>query len=512
MAHFAEDTAWSTEGIIHFADDDNSKFNQVMTHNLPRWASHQAFDYQYKGDNTLIGLFERVDLIRSLLQRDAGKAELKTFDKHIFDQTKEYSTSPKSILINTQGRSETGQQNLWTWVMDATSQRARAEFGLREEPLIPRIGFNFWHTFTVDSYRRDLIPAAINIGAKALFVDNLNKSAMTAHAPSLAFDWNMCCGHEYETAPELGGTKALARLVQDCDEHGIQIISWTNNDQALSSPINDWTHAERCDWFVKMEDTRLKYGGAYSNCMTILNFKKEGPRQYWVDCLKAIKEQSGLAYYLFDSFYNLGFMPVDYSDCTPTTQWRELLHAFKELQDAGVGFLIESFGPFGQPQHGCPRSYNVENIFACYKVGMGTGYTTVPTGEDTSIKQADEVSRLYFILAHMTDPGLPLFIQEQRIDTLWTDAHKRALADYNTQRSAMYKRFLQEDGNSVLWHDETGKRATLWNFADRTVALPGSVTDLTTGEALPESASYPLLACHTYGISGPQLPVAISKP
>ncbi len=37
-ATFAPETAWTTEGIIHFADS-NSKTNPVMTHNLPRWAS-----------------------------------------------------------------------------------------------------------------------------------------------------------------------------------------------------------------------------------------------------------------------------------------------------------------------------------------------------------------------------------------------------------------------------------------------------------------------------------------
>jgi len=52
VATFREDTAWTTEGLIHW-DDAASKSNPVMTHNLPRWASHQAFDFQYKGGLTL---------------------------------------------------------------------------------------------------------------------------------------------------------------------------------------------------------------------------------------------------------------------------------------------------------------------------------------------------------------------------------------------------------------------------------------------------------------------------
>lgn len=132
VATFAPETAWTTEGIIHFADT-NSKTNPVMTHNLPRWASHGSFDFQWKGEATLLGIFERVELIRSLIMREAGKDELKTFDKHIFDQTLEYTTAAKKILLNTEAKSVADQQNLWTWTQDVVYARARAEFGLREE-------------------------------------------------------------------------------------------------------------------------------------------------------------------------------------------------------------------------------------------------------------------------------------------------------------------------------------------------------------------------------------------
>ncbi len=113
--------------------------NQVMTHNLPRWASHQAFDYQYKGDRTLVGVWERVDLIRSVLRRDAGKPELKVFDKYIFDETRTHRTPAKVILLNCEPRTVVGQQNLWTWMLQEVHDRARAEFGLHEEPLRAKI-------------------------------------------------------------------------------------------------------------------------------------------------------------------------------------------------------------------------------------------------------------------------------------------------------------------------------------------------------------------------------------
>lgn len=503
VATFEADTTWTTEGVIFF-DEAATKQNPVMTHNLPRFASHGSFDFQFKDNRTLIGVFNQVDLIRSTLARDAGMAELKCFDKHIFDSANSVSTTPKKVLLNTDAKSATDQQNLWTWIFDEVHGRARAEFGLREEPLDPRLSHNYWNSFDVETYRKDLIPAAANIGAHQIFVDNLNESDLTEPGAT----GNMCCGQEYKLAEALGGNEGVRRFVETCRENNIEPYSWTNNDQSYSSPLNR-DHNKR-HWFVKMEDARLKYGGAYTNEFAILDFRQDAPRQYWVDSLKDIKKKSGLSGYLFDSFYNLGFMPVSYSGMKPTTQWRELLAAFKELQDADIHFMIESLGPFGQIQHGCPKSYNMENLFACYKAGMGNGYTTVPTGTATEV-ELEGPGTLYRILANMANPYFPLFIDGVRIDTLWTPGHHQALADFHAHRDFMAIRYLQEDGKSVVWHDKDARRATVWNFETREVQLDGEVSDATTGEKLPTAASYLLQERHTYVVTGSALPVRIDS-
>jgi len=496
---------WTTEGVIYFVPN---LYNKNMTHNLPRWASHQAFDFQFKGSTILLGVFDHVDLIRTTLVRDEGKPELKTFDKHIFDQTKSYKTSPRMILINTEDRSETDVKNIWTWVIDEVHNRARAEFGMKEVPMTPRLGQNYWQKFTIDTYFRDLLPAAIATGFKELFVDNLNKNDDNA-GTNIHNGGNMCCGHEYETSPKLGGPEVLKKFIDACKEHGIRTMSWTNNDQSNCSPIfQKHRNNNGTGWFVHMEDTRLAYGGAYTDVFGILDFKKKEPRDYWVNCLKTIKKESGLDGYLFDSFYNLGFMPVNYEQGKCSTQWRETLEAFADLQKAGVEFLIESFGPWGQPQHGCPRTYSIDRAWVVYKVGLGNDYTTVPTGKTYDDPRKDEAAAMYYCLAHKVAVQAPLWKGEKRIDETWTDEHRTALADYQANRDGMYKRFLQEDGQCVLWHDKAGKKATLWNFADRKVKLPGKVTDVSTGETLKPSPKYALKASHTYSITG-QLPEKI---
>lgn len=497
VAKFDRKNAWTTEGVLDFLIKEGHP-NPVMTHNLPRWASHGSFDFQYKGDRTLIGVFDRVDLIRSVIMREAGKPELKHFDKHIFDQALAVATTPKKILINAEPKSEIRQQNVWTWIHEDVENRARAEFGLKQEPLIPRIAHNFWVNFTIDSYYKDLLPAAIGIGAKQLFVDNLNRSDMTDGGVST----NMCNGHEYEIAPKLGGPAKLKKFIKDAKAHGIQIMSWTNNDQSYGSPFA-LQHADPKyrAWWVQMEDTRLAYGGAYTNTFMIWDFNNDEARTYWIDCLKKTRKTTGLNGYLFDSFYNLGFMPVSYRDGKPRTMWRKLLESFKELQKADVHFLIESFGPFGQPQHGHPSSYNFETIFAAYRVGLGNDYSTVPTGAALKDVTPKSAAGVYYALAHMAFGGIPLFEDGKRIDQVWTAEHKQALADYHAALPHLHRREIQEDGLGVLWHDKAGKRQTLFNFKARFLPLPGKVTDVTTGRKLPKAKRYQLEASHTYTIT-----------
>jgi len=504
---FRKDTSWTTEGVLWFMVEQGADQNPVMTHNLPRWASHGSFDFQCKGSNTLIGVFERVELIRSVLKREPGKRELKCFDKHLFDEALRFKTSPKKVLLNRERKTEVDQQNLWSWIFEETENRARAEFGIKEEPMIPFLFQNFWLNFTVDSYYKDLLPAARAIGCRKLFLDNLKKSAMTEQTPFPGvFNWNMCCGHEYEISQKLGGVPRLKAFVRECRKHGIHPMCWTNNDQALSSPINS---AERDDkgWFVRLEDTRLKFGGAYAGVMSVLDLACPEARDYFVKSHIKIKRQTGLDAFFFDSFYNLGFMPINYANCKPRTMWRGLLRAFREMQAAGLSMSTESFGPWGAVIHGHPSSYDVPNIFACYKVGVGDDYTTVPTGHPLKDVSPKDAPGIYYTLAHMAGCHMPLhFPDGKRIDEVWRDTHKRALADYHAALPRLKRRYLQEDGRSVIWHDAEGKKATIFNFTERAVALPGKVRCLTTGQALPRSAAYELLPSHTYIVTGSTSP------
>ena len=505
MARFAADTAWTTEGKL-FWMAGNPRLNSIMTHNLPRFASHGSFDFQHKNGQALVGIFARVGLIRSVVCRDPNRAELRHFDKHIDNESTSFATVPKSILLFDEQRTEVGMQNLWTSIHHEVAVRARAEFGLAEQPYQPHMSSNFWSGFTVDSYRRDLLPAAVALGIKRIFVDNLKKSAMTEEAPLKGvFNWNMCCPHEYEISPRLGGDDGLRRLVDDCATHGITVVSWTNNMQAYSSPLNKAEREEgETGNYVLLEDARQKFGGAYMGAMSALDLGVPEVRERWIADHARIRESTGLSAYLFDSFYNLGFTPINYRGCRPRTMWRGTLEAVRRLQQAGVEFHIESFGPFGRPQHGHPKSYDHSCIFICLGVGLGNDYTTVPSGHPLCDTQPDDASAIYFALAHQALDSIPLFKEEQRIDSIWGADHKQALADYHRVLPQLHKRILQEDGGAVVWHDAPLTTATIFNFIPRKVTLAGAVVNISTGATeFPTDGFYHLAPWTTYQVSGP---------
>ena len=140
---------------------------------------------------------------------------------------------------------------------------------------------------------------------------------------------------------------------------------------------------------------------------------------------------------------------------------------------------------------------------------MGNDYSTVPVAASLFVGHPDDAAAQFYALAHMAGGVLQLHRDKKRIDELWTADHKRALSDYHANLPFMKTRYLQEGGQAVLWHDAEGKRATLWNFTDREISLPGSVRNETIGEGLAPAGSYPLRAGYVYSITDCELPVAV---
>lgn len=74
----------------------------------------------------------------------------------------------------------------------------------------------------------------------------------------------------------------------------------------------------------------------------------------------------------------------------------------------------------------------------------------------------------------------------------------------------MHRRYLQPDGQSVIWHDAAGERAVIFSFQTQSAELPGKVRDLTADRDLDRAPSYELAPMHTYVVEASELPVTLS--
>ncbi len=446
----------------------------------PRWAVMQGFDFQAKRDGVLCGLFERVGLIRSIQRREAGGRELKVLDRHVGNADTRFRTVPKRILLAQGAYADRDWQNLWSDLLDDTNQLARAEFGLREVPAEPCLQQDFWSDHTYDNYRRDLLPAAAAIGIASVGIGNVNRSAATEGRHG-----NQCCSQAYEPAPRLGGTAGLRQLVADARALGLRIRSWTSTAQGFESPILQQYRGDP-DWFIRMEDGGTTFGGVHMTEFHCLNLAHAPARRLWLDALLRIRAETGLDAWFFDMYPNMSFMPQNHAGGRVTTIWRECLEAIAELQRAGIE--CDGGSPtFVRPLAGGHAGYQAaENLFISHRL-----YLSPPDAQ--RLWTPDE---FYRALAHGSVPELALFYGQARIDTLWTDAHRRRVSTYRARRPLLYRRRLVEGG--VEWVDATGRERTLFTLAPRAVALTGEVRHLESNTLLPRAPRYQLQAGQTY--------------
>ena len=517
VSHLTPATSWTTDCIMAAPNNESSYTNKRITHMFPRWADTQAFDFQFKDTTTLLGVFEGVDLIRSMQRKDAGSPELKVVDKYIFDEALAYTTPAKMIVMRTDSgllgataaHVAAHQENVWTWVFDDVEARARGEFGLETPPVEPRVDHDYWTNWTIAKYQEDMIPAVEAMGIKSVFMSNVHKTDYTElnlrHNPVTEQSkgrstWsNICQPWELEVADTIGGNAGLAKFVDRCNASGIKPFSWTNNAQSVLSPLQQLLPGQspETDWFVYTYSAdSVKVAGGYTNSLAIWSFAIEEAREYWVSALKRDCVTTGLCNWFLDSFSNMQFYPVSFKHGRPTTLWRQSVEAHAELQKHGIRFMMESLGPWAETQRGKMHDgFNSTNMFILYTLNYGQA-PAPGTYHDPAL--------YYRMWAHKVNPTHPLYIGDVKINTLFTSEHKRALQDYCATRSSMVQRFLQADGSSVLWLSADAVVLTIWNFVAR--EWTGSCTtmrDVTANVVLPRKstkakAHYPLLPYHTY--------------
>ena len=230
-----KETTYSTVGLDQWA--------AALPGNMwGRWSLLPGFDLQYGQSGILVGWFDRVSLIRTAIESNAGEDAIRFNEFHWFEQAGRVSTNPKTILYCPDRLDHTDALNLWTELQDRDCASGRRQFGIpEEEPARLTLHHFLWSDYHFDRSYEPSLAIAAELGLDQILIDSCfeqGEALRMAHeklAPpkeqegttlAKAMPTNMCCTLDYQVAAEHGGEAALKRLCDQAAGMGLKVSCW----------------------------------------------------------------------------------------------------------------------------------------------------------------------------------------------------------------------------------------------------------------------------------------------
>ncbi|MEY2905952.1 MAG: hypothetical protein RLZZ408_423, partial [Verrucomicrobiota bacterium] len=499
------ETTYSTVGLDKWAD--------LLPGNMwARWSLLPGFDLQYGKAGILVGWFDAVSLVRTTIESNAGEEAIRFNDFHWFEQAGRVTTNAKTILHSPDVLDHTAALNLWTALQDRDRGMSQRQFGIpAEDPPRLTLSENVWRGFHFDRTYEHVLETAAEFGMDQMFVDvcweqgQAFKEALDAKVPRA--EWkgtifekmqhrNMCCVLDFQVAEAHGGEAALKRLCDRAAAKGIKVLSWMaahvhphsvivdgnqcGEDAPSGLPLAEKFKHGANGAIAGMESGRHPWTGYANSCWT-LNLNSP-VYDYLLECLLGVCERTGLAGYLWDSYSNLGWWQVDYSDGSMRPQFDKMAGLYAEMARRGLYIKPEALVAFSS--HSCCGLHGGD-VYAGELLGYSYDTTIGFWGTELTDAKllSGEVSAepLFRCLAHRRVPSL-VFHQVPREN--WNDKAvatiKEYFALYKAARGGMKRRIVLPDDTGVVWEGPDGRRL-LWSFQSRDWS-DGRAVDLLTGE------------------------------
>ncbi len=498
----ARDTVYSTVGLEQWA--------ALLPGNLwARWTLLPAFDMQYGGAGVLLGWFDQVSLIRTVIESNAGEDSLRCLDLHLFAQDTTVRTNPKTILWAPDVLDDTDALNLWTRVQDQEADKARGQFGIaEEEPPALTFSENVWRGFRFDTTYEHVVDVASEFGADYVFIDPVWEHNQALHETleailpeerktepilqKFGLIPNMCISLDFEVAAILGDEAGLKALCDRARAKGLKIISWMAAHMSPQSAIRDRKELGHGSngIFAAKESGRHPDTGYTAECWT-LNLNAPIYDRVREQVL-GVCQRTGLAGYLWDSFSNMGWWQVDYSDGSMRPQFDKMAALYADLANAGLYVQPESITTFSN--HSCCGLHG-GNIYAGDLLGysyntnigfwFGEGDDHGAGAQECRILTGEAPFEMLFqAFAHKRVPGLHFHtVAREEWDAARTAQIKELFALYRQYRGQMRTRTVLKDNAGVLWTNATAE-GVLFSFRDGAPPVAGTLHDAATGEAV----------------------------
>ncbi len=459
-----------------------------------RFGTMQCFDYQWNPQGSLLLAWERPDYVCGLVHKEAGSNWVLIVDEHWFELTHEAQPPARWVLFRAADGEEDIYQGRTQWMR--CWQWARAHYG-NQVGLPPRRPYLACQVETyadpdkpetgiaiLEDLRDRILPRAAELGYNAIYFGPRWE----------CLGGNVCAPQEFRFAEKWGGEELMRDVCATGKRLGVKAVPWLCTHIGIRHAGGELSR-QHPDWIV--QDI---YGGPYdARYGEVGALDLNGPAgDYWFERLCYHVEEIGVEAWFFDSYPNLGLMPVNFADPRRRPHMQRLLEFQAWCQERGVDWLIEGDGtPFGIPSSGVGDLHtDLDAEDTPFHGNTSAGYlgerAYVLTDANLHMQEAaiDEqyISR-YDYFRSLAARGPIMFYASPFAPDLWkwvTEEVVRWNRIYAQVQGSMDVPTVLPEDLGLSWQSANGKVQTVWAFqaGELPVAEGGKVSELVTGEEL----------------------------
>lgn len=463
---FTTSPAYDDIGGAGYSIDGHPVYHGGM---WPRWVLLPGFDMQYGGDGVLVHYFDRVSLIRSLIESSAGEDWIRYHDLHLFEAGTHVSTNPRTVLYAAATLDEIDAVNLWTRFRDREAEKARSQFKIGFEPA-PRV---YMHDFQWTGYRWDssydaTVELAAEFGIDIIAIDGFleNGIALREKTEQLLeqtgesdpvfdkfFHQSMCCNFDYEVADAFGGAEALTALCARAAANGVGLTPWCSLHLSPRSVLCEGATNART--LAVKENGRHADSGNPDHCCPVCLSSEVGRR-----ALRRIPEllrENDLSGIAIDTFASKAWWQIDVANGSFRPQFDQVAGFYANLVNNGLLALPESYVTFSN--HSCAKLMLDYDDYYRDPLHVAFGYNSYLTGKETPQPFDHAFLRgeqpLDALFRHFAHRHMPRFTFQNVPRREWRDDRvaelKELIRTYKTVRDRMQHRTVLKERPVVEW-------------------------------------------------------------
>ena len=229
--------------------------------------------------------------------------------------------------------------NIWTHLWDHYGNQLRESAGIPEPEIVQSLYVESWNLGSGRFFEHQLaqLDEIASRGIKRLVLHTL---------PHPHYRRNCCAHYDYTILDSEGGMAALRAFTDAARQRDIEVYGWAGGSLSVRSPLIK----ENPHWTIQ-EPSGRRFDGGYPGTLVALDFAHPEVQNWYIDRMKTLLHEGGIAGMWMDSWMNLHAFgvdqkrPLEYGG--PGPHLDGLIQVMKTLSDEGMRFITEGVSPLG---------------------------------------------------------------------------------------------------------------------------------------------------------------------